>query len=413
MKAIFKKIIVEIISFESRIVLKKYKPFIIAVTGSVGKTSTKDAIYTALSTTYKVRKSEKSFNSELGVPLTILGCPNGWSSFFVWIKNILHGLELIVFANDYPKYLILEIGADRPGDIRDITSWLHPDISVVTRVGKVAAHVEYFSSPEELAKEKAYLAKGLKKDGILILSSDDEIVKGITSEQAKETIHFGLNTNAKDIHLAYENGKVVGMSMNLIIEGEEKNIQTRGVVGTHHVYPIIVAAIVAKKVGVPLDAVVKAFESHVPPRGRMNVLKGKNNITLLDDTYNSSPDAVYSALETLKEIQGNRRVAILGDMLELGKYAVEAHAQVGEAARQSAQLVISVGLRSRGMNAQHHFNTSIEAAEKVPALLRDGDIVLVKGSQGIRMERIVKVLLDPSIDSANVLVRQEKEWMHR
>lgn len=413
MKAIFKKIIVEIISFESRIVLKKYKPFIIAVTGSVGKTSTKDAIYTALSTTYKVRKSEKSFNSELGVPLTILGCPNGWSSFFVWIKNILHGLELIVFENDYPEYLILEIGADRPGDIRDITSWLHPDISVVTRVGKVAAHVEYFSSPEELAKEKAYLAKGLKKDGILILSSDDEIVKGITSEQAKETIHFGLNTNAKDIHLAYENGKVVGMSMNLIIEGEEKNIQTRGVVGTHHVYPIIVAAIVAKKVGVPLDTVVKAFESHVPPRGRMNVLKGKNNITLLDDTYNSSPDAVYSALETLKEIQGNRRVAILGDMLELGKYAVEAHAQVGEAARQSAQLVISVGLRSRGMNAQHHFNTSIEAAEKVPALLRDGDIVLVKGSQGIRMERIVKVLLDPSIDSANVLVRQEKEWMHR
>ncbi len=413
MKAIFKKIIVEIISLESRLVLKKYKPFIIAVTGSVGKTSTKDAIYTALSTTYKVRKSEKSFNSEFGVPLTILGCPNGWSSLFVWTKNILHGLELIIFANDYPKYLILEIGADRPGDIRDVTSWIHPDISVITRVGKVAAHVEYFSSPEELAKEKAYLAKGLKKDGILILSSDDEIVKGITSEQAKETIHFGLNSNAKDIHIAYENGKVVGMSMNLIIEGEEKNIQTRGVVGTHHVYPIIVAAIVAKKIGISLDAVVKAFESHVPPRGRMNVLKGKNNITLLDDTYNSSPDAVYSALETLKEIQGSRKVAILGDMLELGKYAVEAHAQVGAVARQSANLLISVGLRSRGMNAQHHFNTSIEAAEKVPALLRDGDVVLVKGSQGIRMERIVKVLLDPGIDSANVLVRQEKEWLNR
>jgi UDP-N-acetylmuramoyl-tripeptide--D-alanyl-D-alanine ligase len=408
MKSILKKIIVEIISFEARLVLKKYKPFIIAVTGSVGKTSTKDAIYTALSSTYKVRKSEKSFNSELGVPLTILGCPNGWSSLVIWCKNIFHGIELIVFTNEYPKYLILEVGADRPGDIKNLTAWLHPDISIITRVGKVSAHVEYFKDPEELAKEKAYLAKGLKKGGVLILSSDDEIVKAITSEQAKETIHFGLTTNAKNI-----SSDLTGMTMTLVIDGEEKTIRTRGVVGTHHVYPLIVAAIVAKKVGIPLDTAIKSLESHVSPRGRMNVLKGRNNMTLLDDTYNSSPDAVYSALQTLKELQGTRKVAILGDMLELGKYAVEAHSKVGEVARQSSQLLISVGLRSRGMNAQHHFNTSIEAAEKVPALLRDGDIVLVKGSQGIRMERIVKVLLDPSLDSANVLVRQEKEWLNR
>lgn len=408
MKSILKKIIVEIVSFESRLVLKKYKPFIIAVTGSVGKTSTKDAIYTALSSTYNVRKSEKSFNSELGVPLTILGCPNGWSSLVVWMKNILHGLELIVFTNPYPKYLILEIGADRPGDIRAITSWIHPDISIITRVGKVAAHVEYFPNPEELAKEKAYLAKGLKKDGILILSADDEIVSKITAEQAKETIYFGLATNAKNI-----SSELTGMSMTLVIDGEEKAIRTKGVVGTHHVYPLIVAAIVAKKVGIPLDTVVTSLESHISPRGRMNVLKGKNNITIIDDTYNSSPDAVYSALETLKEIQGSRKVAILGDMLELGKYAVEEHRKLGDIAKQNADLLISVGLRARGMNAQHHFNTSIEAAEKVPALLREGDIVLIKGSQGIRMERVVKALLDPSLDSANVLVRQEKEWLSR
>ncbi len=413
MKAIFKKIIVEIISFESRLVLKKYKPFIIAVTGSVGKTSTKDAIYTALSSTYNVRKSEKSFNSELGVPLTILGCPNGWSSLIIWLKNIFHGIELIIFNNEYPKYLILEVGADRPGDIKNLTDWLHPDISIITRIGKVSAHVEYFTNPEELLKEKSYLAKGLKKGGILVLSSDDEIVSSIKTDQAGEIIHFGLDTNAKNITFAYDNEKVIGMSMTIVVDGQEKMIQTKGVVGTHHVYPLIVAAIVAKKVGIGLETSIKALETHISPRGRMNVLKGKNNITILDDTYNSSPDAVYSALQTLKEINAKRKVAILGDMLELGKYAVEAHVKVGEIAKQSAVLVISVGLRSRGMNAHHHFNTSIEAAEKVPALLRDGDIVLVKGSQGIRMERIVKVLLDPSIDSANVLVRQEKEWLNR
>ena len=124
----FKRIITAILTWEARAVLERYHPKIIAVTGSVGKTTTKDAIFAALSPHVHVRKSEKSFNSDLGVPLAILGLESGWHDPLKWIANIFHGLSLILFENDYPRWLVLEVGADRPGDIRRIARWLRPDI---------------------------------------------------------------------------------------------------------------------------------------------------------------------------------------------------------------------------------------------------------------------------------------------
>ena len=153
MKSILKKIISSILIYQSKVILKKYKPFIISVTGSVGKTSTKDAIFSALSDNVHVRKSDKSFNSEIGVPLTILGCQNGWTDPLAWAMNILHGFELIIFKSDYPKFLVLEIGADHPGDIESISKWLVSDIVVITKIGEVPVHVEFFSSPEAPIKE--------------------------------------------------------------------------------------------------------------------------------------------------------------------------------------------------------------------------------------------------------------------
>lgn len=412
MKAIIKKIIVKILAYEARLVLKKYRPFIIAVTGSVGKTSTKDAVYTVLSSRYNVRKSEKSFNSEFGVPLTILGRPSGWRSPRIWLGNIFHGLDLILFANDYPKYLVLEVGADHPGDIRSITKWVHPNISIITKVSKVPVHVEYFKSVEDVVREKEYLAKGLIAGGTLILSKDDDRVSQMTAPQAGKTLYFGAE-NIKEVQVAYEAEKPIGMSITLTIDGEERMVTTRGIVGDHHVYPLIIAIVTGKAVGMTLDEAIQALGRHKSPAGRMNVLSGTNNMTLIDDTYNSSPDALHSALTTLKGITGPRRVAILGDMLELGKYAVEEHRKAGEYARTCADLVISVGLRARGMQAHHHFNTSVEGVEKIPALLKAGDIVLVKGSQGVRMERISKVLLDPALDPKEYLVRQDAEWLQK
>ena len=170
MKQILKKIVIGILTLEAKLVLKRYKPKIIAVTGSVGKTSTKDAIYTALCEPFSIRKNQKSFNSEIGVPLTVLGLENAWGNPLLWVGNILKGVWMCVWPQTYPKWLVLEIGADHPGDIKSITKWVIPDIAVVTRIPNVPVHVEYFKDAEALLEEKSELLKAMKPDGVAAVS---------------------------------------------------------------------------------------------------------------------------------------------------------------------------------------------------------------------------------------------------
>ena len=173
MKEAIRNIIVYILTLEARAVLKKYKPQIVVVTGSVGKTSTKDAAYAALKHHAFVRKSEKSYNSDIGVPLTILGVPNGWGNIVQWIKNILDGFLVLLVTTPYPRWLILEVSADRPGDISRALSWLKPDIVVATRFPEVPVHVEFYTSPEDVIKEELFPVTLLRTAGTFVLNSDD------------------------------------------------------------------------------------------------------------------------------------------------------------------------------------------------------------------------------------------------
>jgi UDP-N-acetylmuramoyl-tripeptide--D-alanyl-D-alanine ligase len=173
MKTIFRKIITYILQIESRLVISKYKPKIIAITGSVGKTSTKDAIFAVLSGVSYVRKSEKSYNSEIGLPLTILGVPNGWNNPLVWIKNLCKGLWLFLGPHTYPTWLVLEVGIGHPGDMHRTADWLQTDVVIITAIGETPAHIEFFSSRKSLIEEKSSLIQTLKKDGLLILNADD------------------------------------------------------------------------------------------------------------------------------------------------------------------------------------------------------------------------------------------------
>src|SRR3989338_6033665 len=168
MKTTLKKIITYILQIESRLVIWRYKPKVIAITGSVGKTSTKDAVYAVLSGVSYVRKSEKSYNSEIGLPLTILGIPNGWNNPLVWWKNILKGLWLILVPHKYPKWLVLEVGVGKPDDIMHTASWLSSDVVIITAIGETPAHIEFFSSRKHLIEEKNKLVQTLKQDGLLI-----------------------------------------------------------------------------------------------------------------------------------------------------------------------------------------------------------------------------------------------------
>ena len=420
MKKILKSIVATILEAEARAILKKYNPIIVAVTGSVGKTSTKDAIYTVLgSASTHIRKSQKSFNSEFGVPLTILGVENGWNDPFLWIQNMFHGLELIFFKSDYPDTLVLEIGADHPGDIKRLTSWIKPHVAVVTKVSEVPVHVEFFPSVEDLVKEKSYLPKAVRKEGTLVLSEDDEKVKNMSEGMSQKVITFGLRhsatVTASNETIVYEDGVPVGMSFNLKYEDSSLPVFVRGILGVQQVYPLVAAAAVGIARGLELPRIAEALTKNVPPRGRMNMITGIHESVIIDDTYNSSPDALREALLTLGKLEcTGKKIAVLGDMLELGKYSIDEHKKAGELARQMASVVVTVGQRSKMMGpGVVSFNTSIEAADYIRGIVEKGDVILVKGSQSMRMERIVKVLLEDPSKAEALLVRQEPEWLAR
>ncbi|MDP3962368.1 MAG: UDP-N-acetylmuramoyl-tripeptide--D-alanyl-D-alanine ligase [bacterium] len=424
MKSFIKKIVISVLEAEAKVILKKYNPFIVAITGSVGKTSAKDAIYTVLDgTSSHVRKSQKSFNSEIGVPLTVLGCDNAWSNPFLWLKNILYGLELILLKSEYPNCLILEVGADHPGDIQRITKWLKPDIAVITKVSAVPVHVEFFPSRGHLLKEKSYLVKALKKDGTAILSEDDEDVKAMSKDIPQKSLTFGVrhssSVSASHDSIVYEEkGGIkipVGMAFKLNYTGNSLPVMARGVLGIQQVYPYLAATAVGISRNIILTDIVKSLNTHVAPRGRMNIVPGVNNTVIIDDTYNSSPDALHEALLVLGKIETTgKKIAVLGDMMELGKFSIDEHKKAGELARRVASVVVTVGQRSKIMGDNIiSFNTSSEAGEYVRRMAGRGDAILVKGSQSMRMEKVVKDLLAEPEKAAELLVRQDPEWLAR
>ncbi len=424
-----KKIIVYILTLESRFILKKYKPFVIAVTGSVGKTSTKDAIYCALKDQGGfVRKSDKSMNSEIGLPLTIIGVPNAWHSLSGWMKNIWAGMKLILRRAEYPDCLIVEIGADHPGDIKSVAKWLKTDIAVITKVSRTPVHVEFFKSPEQVFEEKASLADSVKKSGTLVLFADDDKVASIAKRVEGKDIRvlsFGVDKPATARALDYACSIDKGISFALDLVGERSAVNVPGIVGKAYLYPLLAAAAVAKAKNLPLQAIARALNAYEAPKGRLNIIQGINGSMLIDDTYNSSPDAVLAALETLKGLEcSGRKVAVLGDMMELGKYSGEQHRHIGKEIIGIANMLIAVGMRSKatadeavkaGMSSDNVYsvNDSQAAATLLVPLVKAGDIILVKGSQSVRMERVVKALMREPERAEKLLVRQEPEWLDK
>jgi UDP-N-acetylmuramoyl-tripeptide--D-alanyl-D-alanine ligase len=428
-KQVLKDVVVAILTWEAKLVLKKYNPRIVAVTGSVGKTSTKDAIFSTLSHFHFTRRSEKSFNSELGVPLTILGCPTGWNNPFAWLKIIIEGLILVLIPNNYPDWLVLEIGADRPYDIKKITEWIKPDVVVITRLSKVPVHVEFFPSPEDVVREKGYLVQALKRDGVLILNSDDEDVRNYaTLVSDVKIMYYGMqNSDVLGTEYAlYEERDVPrGVTFQVTVEDHTEKVTIEGGLGKQVMYPALAAIAVGVSQGITLKKVADTIRKHEPTPGRMNIIEGLKDTILIDDTYNSSPVALHEALEALKTIRAKgRKIAVLGDMLELGMYSSAEHKKAGEHAAQVVEILITVGIRSRGiaegalssgMSEENifQFDKPREAGKHLQSLLLSGDVVLIKGSQGVRMEKTVEeVMLHPE-KKDSLLVRQGSAWQQR
>lgn len=429
-KRILKFVIVGILRVEARAVLRKYKPGVIAVTGSVGKTATKDAIHAVLARRYHAGKSGKSYNSDVGLPLAVLGAESGWNNPFRWIKVFLRGLDLIFLKNIYPLRLVLEAGVDRPGDMERIARLIETDAVVFTKFSALPVHVEFFSSPEAVYEEKWKLVSSLKQTGVVIINGDDSELRARRgSLEQRRVVTYGLgegnDLRATHINVLYEGDRKFpsGMSFKLDHEGHTVPVKMRGVIGEASVYVALAAAAAGVSQNMNLVEIIEGLEDYTPPPGRLRVLEGIRGSVILDDSYNSSPDALSHALSVLEkmETQG-KKIAVIGDMLELGKYTEEAHRDVVSSLPSDTGLLVLVGPRARfaresaerrlGKRKVVHFQDAESAGAYLAKKMGEGDTALFKASQRIRLERAIRrVLKNP--EHQKLLVRQGPEWEKR
>ena len=431
MRYILKKVSIFILRLLARRILSAQQPEVVGITGSVGKTSTKEAIFTVLSSHLSARRNYKSYNNEIGVPLSIIGVEKEpGRSLKNWLLVFIKALGLVFKRrSNYPRVLVLEMGADHPGDIDYLTSFIKCKVGVITAIAPV--HIEFFKKIENILAEKKILLERLPEDGFAVVNGDDPMIMRSLQKIKANILTFGFgekcDVRASEIRLSSgsKDDRVRGISFKLSYQGHVVPVFMPGVLGRHQVYAALAAAAVGVVFGLNLVQISEALKAFHPPRGRMSLVEGIKGTFIIDDTYNSSPTAAKAALEVLKEMSSSkqaRSIAVLGDMLELGAYTKQGHREVGHrVAELGINYLICIGARARyighgaeeaGMDDEriYYFSHIEEASRFVQELIRKGDFILVKGSQGMRMEKVVKEIMAHPELAKKLLVRQDPPW---
>lgn len=414
----------KILRFMAKAVLWKYKPRIVGITGSVGKTSTKEAVFLVLSSKFKTRKNEKNYNNEIGLPLTIIGVESGSKSIFKWMTIVLKWIGMMVFPVSYPEILVLEMGVDRPGDMDYLLSFIKPEVGIITNIS--GSHLEYFKNVDHILREKGKLVKNLPEDGLAILNLDDERLFSFKDKLKKPVVLFGIKDGAQikasDVNFNLSNFEPQGISFKLNYEGKIIPIRLPHILAPHLIYAALsgVAAGIFFKIN--LVEVAGALQNFIAPLGRMNLVKGVNGSYIIDDTYNSSPISALAAFDVMKSLKALRKISALGDMLELGESSNEKHKEVLTRALQNGINIFFVAgdrmkkaakeLEKEGdlFGKVFYFDDPESLGMELERGLREGDLVLVKGSQGMRMEKAVFEIMENQGEAEKLLCRQSKDW---
>lgn len=365
---------------------ERFEGTVVAVTGSVGKTTTKEMVAAVLSTRFNVLKSPGNYNTEIGLPLALLD------------------------LSPAHQAAVLEMAMRGPGQIRYLARLSRPQVGVVTVIGET--HVELLGSVENIARAKAELVEELPPDGLAVLNADDPWQRGMAESTRARVVWYGLGPGAQVTAEGIEPRGAAGVSFVLrapaLAAGEA--VIRLPLPGRHHVTDALAAAAVGLALGLTVDEVRQGLEGVEPAAMRSRILS-LGGLTVIDDTYNASPTSVKAALSSLREVAATRRVAVLGDMLELGDHAGAGHRDVGRvAAAARVDILVTVGDLAREIGAGaadgglaagrvHHCASTGEAVEWLRRVLRPGDTVLVKGSRGMRMEEVVRGLyrwIDPA-----------------
>lgn len=420
-----RKIIQFYLKMFSKILLWRYQPRIIAVTGSVGKTSTKEAIACVLKSKFFLRQSRGNYNNELGLPLTIIGEDSGGKNFFSWVW-IFFKAKLKFFWTRYPKLLVLEMGTDKPGDIDYLVNLVgRIDISVLTDIG--ISHLEFFQTRADLAREKLSIIKNLDPDAFAVLNADNELIAKNKDLTRAKIITYGLSTSAMLRATDYaiiNRDDSWGVNFKLNYNGTVVPVFLPNVIGIPPVYSALAATACGIAMGMNLVEISQALGNFTTPPGRLKIIEGINHTLILDDTYNAAPTSVIAALESFNHIAHGRKIVALGTMAELGAAKEEGFQDVAKKIYETKpdelhmvggdMELIKKELDKFGYKGFIKlYDDAVSAGQSVLEGLKPGDSILVKGSQSSRMEKVVKMIMAHPEKAEKLLVRHSKKWLDK
>ncbi|MFA6458594.1 MAG: UDP-N-acetylmuramoyl-tripeptide--D-alanyl-D-alanine ligase [Patescibacteria group bacterium] len=387
------------------------KATIVGITGSVGKTTAKDAAAQILAARFKILANAKSLNSEFGVPLTLLGEKSGFANPLAW-TGILARAFLKSFTKISTDKIVLELGVDKPGDFAKFFAVIQPEIGVWLNVAPVHLAPGQFASLQEIAQEKRQLIENLPKNGIAILNADDKFARATKTKARK--IFFGLSARA-DLRASSVRENCTGLSAKITWQ-KEAALLSVPIIGQQNLPSLLAALAVGLASGVSLKAGVAALKNfHLAP-GRFNLLAGIHGAKIIDGTYNSNPQSLAAGLAAFAKLKAKRKIFVGGQMNELGANSAKLHRAV--AAKIKADLVVGVfgdakffvaAARKRKIPSKF-FATAEAAGIFLRKELRAGDLVFLKGSQNkVRLEKTVTTILANPADR-QLLCRQELAW---
>lgn len=419
-----KRILFYILKYLAKGILRRYHPIVIGITGSIGKTTTKDAIAYILSDTHRVGSTQKNFNNEIGLPLTILGeTSTPGKNIADWIRLFFRALVHTIYFHNYPEILVLEMGVDHPGDMKYLLSIVRPDIAVVTGIS--STHLEFFGTVESIFEEKGLLIQSLSKNGTALLNADNMYSRLMKKDAMCRTILYGFSKNSTiraTNKVFLQETDQMGVSFKLEYKDKVIPIRLRNIVGKHHIEAILPGIAIAELMGRNLLEIAKKWEYFLPPVGRFRLIQGQKGSYILDDTYNASPVSTRCGIASLGDFKKEDKIVVLGDMLELGKEEKEAHRSLQEDIEKiQPKQVILVGKRMKALFLELEKNkdrsygvewvgTPYEAPSFALPLLHKNTVVFVKGSQSMRMEIVVEALMENPKEASKLLCRQDKRW---
>lgn len=342
---------------------------VVCITGSNGKTSTKDFVAAVASTRFSVSKTAGNYNNHIGLPLTILA------------------------ARTNDEVCVWEIGMNHAGEIEPLAKLARPHIGIITNIG--VAHIEFLGSREAIAQEKGMLAEEIDEQGVVILNAEDDFCEAIAARTRGRVVRVGDN---KSVRAENQRPSAHGLDFDLV--GDHERVAAHlPVTGEHMVKNALMAAVAGRELGLSLREVASGLANTQMAKGRLACTEVRG-VTVLDDTYNANPDSMEAALRALRGLPGGgRRFAVLGAMGELGAYAEEGYRRVGRVASQTMDVLVTVGVETLPLAEAaeeaescvvHRAADTVEAAEILRKLVRPGDAVVIKGSRSARMERVLE-----------------------